>query len=249
MFAGLCVALAASAPAAGGADRCRGQDTPIAAANLIAAERTLLCLVNVHRAASAVKPVFFNGSLRKAARAHSADLVQRDFWNARNPDGDGPHERAEAAGYPETSTVGESFVTDPNASPNTLFSALVAYPTHNTNLLSTAWQALGTGLALGTPPHKMLGEGGATGTLLFGNRRGGRGSTDTAVDLLVTEECAPARADRSAAAKQVRLDRNALEQAETETERRAARRQLRQSLAALETAVAEVKRACHPTSY
>ncbi len=238
-----------AAPSAGSADRCRGQNVPITEVTIRDAENTLLCLINVHRAAADTDPVAYSLSLYRAARKHSEDLVARDFWNDRNPDGLGPHERAEGSGYPVTSTVGESFVTDPKATPNSLFSALAAYSSHNANILSPDWVGVGAGLALGTPPHKMLGPGGATGTLLFGNVRDSRGAEDTGVQMLVKGDCAPARARRSRAAKEVRQDRAAVEAAETEQQLRNAERELAQSLRALARAVDRVAAACHPTSY
>ena len=239
---------APSAPSAG-KDRCRGQDELVTEVTIREAEYTLLCLINVHRAANSAEPVAYSLSLYRAARKHSEDLVARDFWNDRNPDGLGPHERAESSGYPITSTVGESFVTDPNATANSLFSALVAYSSHNANILSPEWVGVGAGLSLGTPEHKMLGPGGATGTLLFGNVRDSRGAEDTGIQMLVKADCAPARARRSEAAKEVRQDRAALAAANTEEQERDAKRELAKSLRALARAVDRVDAACHPTSY
>jgi hypothetical protein len=44
-------------------------------------------------------PLTFNAELRQAARAHSADMLARDFFGKFSPEGAGPEERVRSAGY------------------------------------------------------------------------------------------------------------------------------------------------------
>jgi uncharacterized protein YkwD len=72
-------------------------------------EQEVLVLVNEQRAAGAdcgsagvfepVDPLAMNSALRCAARNHSMDMFERDFFSHTNPDGDGPAARIDDAGY------------------------------------------------------------------------------------------------------------------------------------------------------
>jgi uncharacterized protein YkwD len=72
-------------------------------------EQDVLVLVNEQRAAGAdcgsagvfesVDPLAMNSALRCAARNHSMDMFERDFFSHTNPDGDGPAARIDDAGY------------------------------------------------------------------------------------------------------------------------------------------------------
>jgi len=73
-----------------------------------ALEDEIVVLVNEYRAAGAncggdemppVGPLTMDPSLQCAARVHTKDMADRDFFDHDNPDGDGPSERMEAAGY------------------------------------------------------------------------------------------------------------------------------------------------------
>lgn len=71
-------------------------------------EDEILIIVNENRAAGAtcggdsmppVEPLRMDEALRCAARVHSQDMAERDYFDHDNPDGDGPVERMQAAGY------------------------------------------------------------------------------------------------------------------------------------------------------
>jgi len=72
-------------------------------------EDEVLVLVNERRAVGAdcgsggtfgpADPLASAGDLRCAARNHSLDMATRGFFDHTNPDGDGPGERLEAAGF------------------------------------------------------------------------------------------------------------------------------------------------------
>jgi uncharacterized protein YkwD len=62
-------------------------------------EAEVVELTNAERANALCGAVHTDDRLAAAARAHSEDMVERDFFDHVNPDGDGPGERASAAGY------------------------------------------------------------------------------------------------------------------------------------------------------
>jgi uncharacterized protein YkwD len=73
-----------------------------------ALEQEILVIVNQVRAEGAncggqemppVGPLMMDANLQCAARMHSLDMDDRDFFDHTNPDGDGPDARMEAAGY------------------------------------------------------------------------------------------------------------------------------------------------------
>ncbi len=243
----LAFAIVAGAPAAYAADSCKGQDDPVTEATIRQAERALLCLVNIHRASIELEPVLHDSSLRTAARAHSRDMVRRNYFQSTYM-GAGPYDRAVAAGYPAGHEVGENLVLDPNATPENLFAGLVQSQPHNMNMLDPDWITAGMGLALGTPRiDELSGESGATGTQMFGTAQ--TDATGIAVELLVTDECRQARRDRSAAAREVRKAQHELETAETPSAEAVAQKHLKQAQRAFAKAKRRAQDECHPTSY
>lgn len=240
-------ALLGGASGAAAADRCAGQDKRVTRATMPEAERVLLCLVNIHRVANGLEPVKHDFALRTAARAHSEDMVERDYFDHYSPpNAEGPHERAVKRGYPASADIAENLVLDPNATPLRLFEGLVSSAPHNATMLDPQWVTAGMGLALGTPTPKR-GTSGATGTQMFGTAH--TGAKDTAVELLVTDECVEARRDRSAAARAVRRARHELQQADTPRAEKAARRRLLQALRRLRRVKQRQQRSCNPTSF
>lgn len=64
-----------------------------------ALEAATICLVNEERTSRGLEPVASDGALEQAALAHARDMHERDFFSHVNPDGEGPGDRARAAGY------------------------------------------------------------------------------------------------------------------------------------------------------
>ena len=62
-------------------------------------ERRVHHLVNERRAHAHLKPLAFDERLAKIARAHSQDMVRRNFFNHVNPDRLDPTARGKRAGY------------------------------------------------------------------------------------------------------------------------------------------------------
>jgi uncharacterized protein YkwD len=149
-------------------------------------ERALLCLTNLHRLRSGAQPLQRDSRLAKAARAHSADMVSRDYFDHFTPEGAGPSERARAAGYP--SGAGENIAANGTGTAFSLLDQWVHSSGHNRNMLSPSYRAGGFGVAAGG----VGGPRGITGTQDFGISAADTG--DTALDLYASSgKCAKAK--------------------------------------------------------
>lgn|GEM_PF-1756685 len=184
----LLATLAAAMPAPASAAICPGAGAAITPENVTEAEDALLCLVNVYRAERGVPVLTHDPTLRTVARQHSQDMIDRGFFDHVNPDGDGPTDRAQAAGYP--GSVGENiaqvFFVPP--SPKRFFTLWRKSPGHNSNMLDlhgVRTRTAGMGFA--------IGDGAWTGTQLFGTVAAG--GTETGLD------CSRARAHKRAKRK------------------------------------------------
>ena len=62
-------------------------------------EQSILAYVNAQRQANGLTPMTLDTSLSAIARAHSSDMVNRNYFSHTNPEGLGPTQRAERAGY------------------------------------------------------------------------------------------------------------------------------------------------------
>ena len=100
LLLGVLAALALAPGASALSTTCTGQDLAITPDNTIAAERSLQCLVNVYREENGLGPVTRDADLELAARRHSADMVNRGFFDHQSPEGDFHDARALEAGYP-----------------------------------------------------------------------------------------------------------------------------------------------------
>jgi len=109
-------------------------------------------------------------------------MVKRGFFAHVNPEGDGPSERAAAAGYPFG--AGENIAFNGEGSAFSLFAMWRSSAGHNMNMLNTDYEALGVGVA----PN----GGGAIGTQLFG--LGPANTKDTGLRLYASsDKCAKAK--------------------------------------------------------
>ncbi len=88
-------------------------------------------------------PLVMSGALRCAARAHAMDMSERDFFDHVNPDGDGPVERIERAGY-VWSAAGENIAAGA-PTPEMVMMLWMASDGHCTNIMSDAYTDIGVG--------------------------------------------------------------------------------------------------------
>lgn len=86
-----------------------------------------------------------NAALGRAARGHSADMAQNDYFDHTSRDGRSPADRAQAAGY-RSRFVGENIAAG-NPTPEGTMRQWVESPGHCVNMLSREYTVLGVGHA------------------------------------------------------------------------------------------------------
>ena len=181
------IAAALGAPAAAQAQQqCVFQGVKASAGTAGKVERSLLCLTNLHRVRNGLAALKRDTRLGAAARGHSADMVARNYFDHVTPEGAGPSQRAQAAGYP--GGAGENIAANGTGSAFSLFDQWRNSAGHNQNMLTAGYVAAGFGVARGFP-----GAGaGVTGTQMFGFLAANTG--DTALDLYASSaKCAKAK--------------------------------------------------------
>ena len=129
---------------------CQGWD-----ADWAALEEEILVLVNDVRASgyacpegdfAAAGPVVDEPALRCAARLHSMDMAQNDFFDHVGSDGSDLVQRVEEQGYLEWSAVGENIAAGYPSPSDTLQQWLDSSQGHCGNLMEPGFQDLGVGL-------------------------------------------------------------------------------------------------------
>jgi uncharacterized protein YkwD len=88
-------------------------------------------------------PVSPNGALRAAARGHSQDMAQRNYFEHSTPEGVTPAQRAKNAGYP-SGFVGENIAAG-QPTPASVVQAWVDSPGHCVNMMDPRYRVLGVG--------------------------------------------------------------------------------------------------------
>jgi uncharacterized protein YkwD len=117
----------------------------------------VLALVNSERAAAGCPAVQADERLASVARAHSADMRDRDFFSHTNPDGLDPFDRARAAGI---SYARAENIAAGQADPAEVMTDWMNSAGHRQNILNCSLTTLGVGIA--------QGSGGPWWTQLFG---------------------------------------------------------------------------------
>jgi uncharacterized protein YkwD len=163
------VAVAVAAPAASAADPCPGAGTPLDQLGPGAARAATLCLLNRERGSRGRAPLRADARLRRAAQAHSDDMVAHRYFAHDSRDGAGFGARIRATGWTRhrrSYTVGENlgFECGDRATPAAMVGAWMHSAGHRANILERRFRAIGIGVAAGTPS----GEGGATYSTDFG---------------------------------------------------------------------------------
>ena len=132
----------------------------------------ILCLINTERTRRGLRAVRISAPLGRAALAHSADMVARDYFDHVSPDGRTARQRVRGTGYFRGGTgwVEEVLALGwkSRSSPLQLVRALVSSRIHRRILLSRRARDVGVGLAVGAPTMDM--PGGATLTLVLARR-------------------------------------------------------------------------------
>lgn len=184
LAAGLLLTVPSGASAA---QSCLFQGLKVSAKNQDRVEASLLCLTNLHRVRNGLAALPRDARLAAAARAHSADMQARGFFDHLNPEGAEPTARAAAFGYPFG--VGENLATNVEGTALQLISQWKGSAGHSMNMLLPYTRALGVGVVTGCCPS---GHVGAVGTQMVGV--GPANSQYTGLDLYASSKrCAKAK--------------------------------------------------------
>jgi uncharacterized protein YkwD len=111
-----------------------------------ASESGILNAMNQVRVAAGLRPLRFDGTLHAAARAHSADMIRRDYF------GHGAFGRRMSGFHVRARTVGENLAwgTGAAAAARTIVQEWIASPEHRANLMRPGFARVGVGSAVGT---------------------------------------------------------------------------------------------------
>jgi uncharacterized protein YkwD len=115
----------------------------------VAREEEMLRLINEHRSngsscAGPTHPLVSHAGLKCAARLHSKDMDERDFYQHVNPDGVGPRERMEAVGY-DVGPWGENILKGPTSAAEAM-DGFMESPEHCSNIMSPDLTVVGIGM-------------------------------------------------------------------------------------------------------
>lgn len=114
---------------------------------IAAMEMDAFDLINDERATEGVEPLVMDADLRAVARAHSEDMVERDFFAHNNPDGESPFDRIHAAGL-EYSAAAENIAWNSFSDPvATAVDGWMGSAGHRTNILNPVYTHTGMGVA------------------------------------------------------------------------------------------------------
>ncbi len=124
-------------------------------------ENDIVSLMNEERARGAecggepygpVPALKVSPALRCASRNHSQDMHDRQFFDHTNPDGEGPSERFDRAGY-EGSGWGENIIAG-HGSPEAMVQGWMDSPGHCRNIMSDGYTHVGLGYFFGPDGYR-----------------------------------------------------------------------------------------------
>lgn len=106
--------------------------------------REMFTALNQYRKSKGLAQLSYSKVLEKAANAHAIDLYRRDFFDHTNPDGDGPLDRAIAAGFCRAYMIGENIAWN-QQSVTEVQQAWEQSPGHNANMINPQYRYVGMG--------------------------------------------------------------------------------------------------------
>lgn len=162
-------AFLAFAPGANAA--CSGESLTYSAANEAAMSDAVTCLLNAERTSRGLPALARDIKLDTAARNHSADMANNNYFDHNSQDGTTFSQRITNAGYTWVS-AGENIAAG-QRTPRAVMSAWMGSEGHCQNILSGSWADLGVGVASG-------GSYGIYWTHDFARRSGGPPSSGAA---------------------------------------------------------------------
>jgi uncharacterized protein YkwD len=112
-------------------------------------EQGMVALVNSYRAQHGLTPLTANNALMRAARSHSRDMVENDYFDHTSLDGEQFSKRLIRFGYRWQSAgeaIGEATgLISPNAAAEQAVTMWRQSPLHNKILLTPGYKAVGIG--------------------------------------------------------------------------------------------------------
>jgi uncharacterized protein YkwD len=164
--------LLAAAPSASAAKGCAAANASADQVTNRALVRATLCVLNAERARHNLRPLRLNRKLGAAARRHSRAMARKRFFSHTSPNGATFVDRIRRTGYLSGASswhIGENIAygSGGQSAPRAIGTAWMDSAPHRANILSSSFNAIGIGIAAGTP----FGDGGATYTTDFGHRR------------------------------------------------------------------------------
>jgi uncharacterized protein YkwD len=106
-------------------------------------ELDVVARTNAERLRAGCGPLRVDGRLAAAARAHSADMVNRSYFEHDSPDGGTPADRASAAGY---ANYGGENIAYGQRSAAEVVADWMGSPGHRRNILDCEFTTIGVGL-------------------------------------------------------------------------------------------------------
>jgi uncharacterized protein YkwD len=137
-------------------------------------EEKVLALHNETRAERGLKPLCVHPKLQKAARAHSQEMIDKDYAAHESFNGETVKQRLKRFGYGFSRysyyAYGENIAwgSGPQGSPESVFGFWMNSPDHRPNILSEKFRQIGVGARTGT--FQTYGES-TMYTVDFGVRR------------------------------------------------------------------------------
>ena len=117
-------------------------------------ERAIYHFTNEVRQRNGVPPLTWDNSLRDVARAHSADMLVRNYFSHNSPEGRTPHDRIRAGCRYPLSMTGENIwmgtnyqARDIRQLAHIIVDNWMSSPGHRTNLLHPQFTDIGVGVA------------------------------------------------------------------------------------------------------
>lgn len=124
---------------------CAGANRVPRAASAAALRGAVMCLVNLERSRSGLRPFGTNGRLARAAVRHAADMARRGYFGHYSPRGRGPGSRARAAGWHGRVSEVLAWGCGSQATPLSTVVAWLRSPPHRAILLGH-WRVAGVGV-------------------------------------------------------------------------------------------------------
>jgi uncharacterized protein YkwD len=126
---------------------------PAATDKITTREDQVTALINKERAAAGCKVAVTDERLRKAARAHSADMAKNNYFSHTGKNGSTFVERAVAAGYPQNAIAAENIAYG-YPTPEAVVAGWMNSDGHRANILNCSHKTTGVGLAYrGNTPY------------------------------------------------------------------------------------------------